>query len=316
MDVKQLRALLAIAETGSVTRAAELLHIVQPAVSRQLRLLEDDLGTLLFARGRRGMELTAAGNILATHARRALQELDAAKAAIVPTPGTVTGSVTVGLLPSSIDLLAAPLVTSLKQQYPELTVNIWAGYAGYLQNWLENGEVDVALLYDPQPSALVETQPLLEEAVYLVGLPGRDPATRAEVTLQDIAELPLILPSQPHGLRLLLDASCASTDVCLSVVAETNAMSVQKNLVLSGLGYTVLPGVAVFGDVAAGRLSAAAISRPALRRKIVLALPLTRRSSIGVRCTVTELLALIKLKVETGEWAGATWLADQEAMHR
>jgi LysR family nitrogen assimilation transcriptional regulator len=310
VDVKQLRALLAIAETGSVTRAAELLHIVQPAVSRQLRLLEDDLGTLLFARGRRGMELTAAGNILAVHARRALQELDAAKAAIVPTAGTLTGTVTVGLLPSSIDLLAAPLVTALKQQYPELTVNILAGYAGYLQSWLENGEVDVALLYDPKPSALLEVQPLLEEALYLVGLPGQDPATRAGVTLQEIAELPLILPSQPHGLRLLLDASCAAADVCLSVVAETNAMSVQKNLVLSRLGYTILPGVAVFEDVAAGRLSAAAILRPALRRKIVLALPLTRRSSISVRCTVSELRALIKLKVEVGEWAGATWLAE------
>ena len=309
MDVKQLRALLAIAETGSVTRAAELLHIVQPAVSRQLRLLEEDLGTLLFARGRRGMELTDAGRVLAAHARRALQELDAAKAAIVPSAGTVTGTVTVGMLPSAVDLLAAPLVSSLKQQYPELTVNIWAGYAGYLQSWLEDGEVDVALLYDPKPSALLEVEPLLEDALYLVGLPDQDPATRAEVTLQEIAELPLILPSLPHGLRLLLDASCASADICLSVVAETNAMSVQKNLVLRRLGYTILPGVAIFEDVAAGRLSAAALSRPALRRKIVMALPMTRRSSVGVRCTVSELRMMIRLKVEAGEWPGAKWLA-------
>jgi DNA-binding transcriptional LysR family regulator len=107
----------------------------------------------------------------------------------------------------------------------------------------------------------------------------------------------------------LLDASCAAADICLSVVAETNAMSVQKNLVLRRLGYTILPGVAIFDDVAAGRLSAAVLSQPALRRKIVMALPMTRRSSVGVRCTVSELRNLIRLKVEVGEWPGAKWLA-------
>lgn len=310
MDVKQLRALLAIAETGSVTRAAELLHIVQPAVSRQLRLLEEDMGAMLFARGRRGMELTEAGRILANHARRALHELDAAKAEIVPAPGTVTGTVTVGLLPSTTDLLAAALVSGLKRQYPQLTINISVGYAGYLQQWLEDGEVDVALLYDPKPSAVLEVQLLLNEILYLVGLPENKATAGVEVPLQDIAELPLILPSQPHGLRHLVDRACAEADVHLSVVAETNAMNVQKNLVFSGIGYTILPGVAVFDDVAAGRLSAAAVTNPPLLRKIVLALPLTRRSSIGVRCAVSELRALIKDRVEQGAWPGATWLAE------
>ena len=116
MDLKQLRALLAIAETGSVTRAAEMLHIVQPAVSRQLRLLEEEMGTTLFDRGQRGMELTAAGEMLVVHAGRVLSELDMAKAEIVPDPGAVIGSVTIGFLPSTADLLAAPLVRQLKQK--------------------------------------------------------------------------------------------------------------------------------------------------------------------------------------------------------
>ncbi|MDY7579928.1 LysR substrate-binding domain-containing protein [Herbaspirillum sp. RTI4] len=310
MDVKQLRALLAIAETGSVTRAAELLHIVQPAVSRQLRLLEEDMGTMLFARGRRGMELTAAGHILAIHARRALQELDQAKAEIVPAPGAVSGSVTIGLLPSTGDLLAATLVTSLKKKYPQLTVNISIGYAGYLQQWLEDGDVDVALLYDPKPSAVLEVQALLDETLYLIGLPDCNLSAGEAIALHDIAELPLILPSQPHGLRLLLDHACAMANIHLSVVAETNAMNVQKNLVYSGLGFTILPGVAVSDDVAVGRLVAIPVTKPALQRKIVLALPLTRRASIAVRCAVTELRELIKDKIMQGAWSGATWLAD------
>jgi DNA-binding transcriptional LysR family regulator len=310
LNVKQLRALLAIAETGSVTRAAELLHIVQPAVSRQLRMLEEDIGTTLFERGSRGMELTDAGQILATHAKRALHELDLAKAEIVPEPGMVTGNITVGLLPSTTDLLAARLITRLRTLYPQLIVNISVAYAGHLQQWLEDGAVDVALLYDPKPSSVLEVQPLLDESLYLVSLPGKNPAVDGVAALRYVAELPLILPSQPHGLRLLVDKACALAEIDLNVVAETNAMNVQKNLVFSGLGYTILPGVAVFDDVAAGRLSVAPISSPTLQRKIVLALPLTRRSSIAVRCAVTELRELIKEMLAQDNWPGATWLAN------
>lgn len=310
MDVKQLRALLAIAETGSVTRAAELLHIVQPAVSRQLRLLEEDVGAALFARGRRGMELTDAGQVLADHARRALRELDRARAEIVPVPGVVTGTVAIGLLPSTSDLLGGPLVSALKRQYPQLTVRILVGYAGHLHQWLESGEVDVALLYDPKPSSLLEVQPLLDETLYLVGLPDSGLDAGRPVPLRDLEHKPLILPNQPHGLRVLLDHACAVAGVPLAIAAETNAMSIQKNLVMHGVGFTVLPSVAIFDDVAQGRLAAAPITAPDLQRKIVLAQPVTRRSSVAVRCAVTELRARIKAIVERNSWPGACWIAD------
>lgn len=309
MDIKQLRALLVIAETGSVSRAAEILNIVQPAVSRQLRLLEEDLGTALFFRGRRGMELTDSGQLLVEHARRALRELDQAKAEISPEPGVVTGIVTIGLLPSVSDLLAAPLITVLKQQHPKLTIRISVGYAGYLQKWLENGEVDVALLYDPKPSSLLEAEPLLNEALYLVGLPDAGLSQNCPVPLHDLEKRALILPSQPHGLRLLLDHACAVAGVRLSIVAETNAMSIQKNLVSNGLGFTILPSVAIFEDIARGHLCAAPITAPDLQRKIVLALPITRRSSVGVRCAVGELRRQIKALVNNNCWPGAHWLA-------
>ena len=309
LDIKQLRALLVIAETGSVSRAAEILNIVQPAVSRQLRLLEEDLGTALFSRGRRGMELTDSGQLLVEHARRALRELDQAKAEISPEPGVVTGIVTIGLLPSTSDLLAAPLITVLKQQHPKLTVRISVGYAGYLQKWLENGEVDVALLYDPKPSSLLEAEPLLDEPLHLVGLPDAGLSQNCPVPLHDLENRALILPSQPHGLRLLLDHACAVAGIRLSIVAETNDMSTQKNLVRHGLGLTILPGVAVFDDIAHGHLCAAPITAPDLQRIIVLALPIARRSSVAVRCAVSELRRQIKVLVNKNCWPGAHWLA-------
>jgi DNA-binding transcriptional LysR family regulator len=310
LDIKQLRALLAIEESGSVSRAAEILHIVQPAVSRQLRLLEEDVGAALFVRSRRGMELTEAGQLLVGHARRALRELDQAKAEIAPAPDAVSGIVTIGVLPSTADLLVAPLVAALKQQYPKLMVRISIGYAGYLQKWLEDGEVDVALLYDPKPSALLEAEPLLHEALYLVGLPDAGLHQDCPVPLRDLAARDLILPGQPHGLRLLLDHACAVAGIRLSIVAETNAMSIQKNLVSHGMGFTVLPGVAIFEDVAHGRLCAAPITAPDLQRKIVLALPAARRSPLAVRCAASELRTQIKTLANGNGWPGARWLAD------
>lgn len=307
MDLKHLRALLAIAETGSVTRAAEMLHIVQPAVSRQLRLLEEEMGTALFERGHLGMELTAAGQVLAEHAVRALSELDKAKAEIIPDPGTVIGSVTIGFLPSTADLLVAPLVRRLKQKYPRLTLSISVAYAAYLRQRLEAGEIDIALLYDPKPSTLLDVKPLLDEPLYLVGPANSGLDRDTPVPLQELSKHPLILPSQPHGLRALLDQVCRMDDVELMIVTETDAMSVQKSLVWNQIGYTVLPGVAIYEDLKDGRLSAAPISAPGLIRKVVLASPLTRRSSTAVRCAAAELHELIHTMVEDGKWAGATW---------
>ena len=113
MDFKQLRAFLTVADTGNVTRAAELLNLVQPAVSRQLRLLEEDVGAELFERERHGMVLTEPGKALLVYARRAMLELDRARAEIGGAADGIGGLVTVGLLPSTCDLLASPLVSAV-----------------------------------------------------------------------------------------------------------------------------------------------------------------------------------------------------------
>src|SRR5882757_3180731 len=113
MDIKQLKALVTVVEVGSVTRAAELLHLVQPAVTRQIRALEHELGVSLFERTCQGMRPTKAGISLAERARRALTELDRARAELTPPPGLVAGIVTVGLLESAAEMLAEPLAAAV-----------------------------------------------------------------------------------------------------------------------------------------------------------------------------------------------------------
>jgi LysR family nitrogen assimilation transcriptional regulator len=308
MDIRQIRAFLAIADTGSVTRAAELLHVVQPAVSRQLKLLEEDVGAPLFERGRNGMALTDAGHVLIERARRALRELDAARVEIRPTPGTISGVVNLGLLPSSCELLGGPLVGALRQQYPLIRVSRSVGDTDPLRRALESGEVDATLLYEPQPSPALEVEPLVEEALSLVGLASLGLSDAKPVTVQALGQGPLVLPSPPHGLRTLVEHACAVAGVKLTVAAETNALSVQKALVVQGYGLSVMPRVAVLGEIERGLLSAARIDQPEFVRRIVLALPTTRRSSTAVRCATTVLKACVEEMAHSGQWLGARWL--------
>lgn len=308
MDLKQLRTLIAIAETSSVTRAALLLNVVQPALSRQLRLLEEELGTPMFERTRHGMHLTEAGQTLVDHARRALRELDHARTQVV-TPGIIAGPIAIGLLPSTCTLLSGALVGSLRTKHPGLNVRLTTGFAGHLQQWLESGEIDLALLYELKPSTLLDVQPLLDETLYLVGPASAGLRFDKPIPLSDVASTPLIMPNPPHGLSMILEHACAVSNVRLTVVTETNSMQIQKELVSHELGFTILPGVAIFDDIANKRLSAAPLTAPDLSRRIVLALPMTRRTSIAVRSVANELRTLIEGIIARGDWPGARWLA-------
>lgn len=308
MDFKQLRALVTVAETGNVTRASVLLNIVQPAVSRQLRLLEEDVGAMLFDRGRHGMELTDAGKTLVEYARRVLNEIDRARAEIRPSHGTVGGIVTIGLLPSTCDLLSSALVTSVGMSYPGIRVRISMGYAGHLQSWLESGEIDVALLYDPKPTPTIQVKPLLEEGLWVVGLPDSELRQDQPVSMAELAGKSLVLPSAPHGLRSLVDNAATLMGLQLRVVAETNAMSVQKSLVLGGHGLTILPTIAVADDISRGVLAAAPLIEPILVRKIVLALPANRHTTPSVRCVVASLVECMRDAVHQGDWLEARWI--------
>ncbi|AHG65144.1 LysR family transcriptional regulator [Advenella mimigardefordensis] len=309
MDLKQLKALVTIAETANMTRAAEVLNIVQPALSRQISMLEDEVGAILFERGRQGMILNQEGKTFLEYARRILHEVEKAKAEVRPSSGTVSGIVNVGLLPSTSDLLSSMLLRRLQQQYPEIRITITAGYAGHLQEWLEVGEIDVALLYAAKLSSSLNVQPLVQEKLWFVSLPGNGLRPDKPVTLNRMADKPIILPSRPHGLRVLVDRVGRENNLQLHVVAETNSMSVQKRLVLDGHGYTILPSIAIAEELALGHLEAAPLTDAGLSRTIVLARSRERNMTMSVKCVMQTLSECIRTGIENGGWAHAQWIA-------
>ena len=199
-----------------------------------------DVGAPLFERERHGMVLTDAGRSLLGYARRAMLELDRARAEITGAAGGhgIGGLVTLGLLPSTIDTLASPLVTTLAAHYPGIRVRLAMGYAGTLLRWLQSGEIDAALLYGAERSPDIQTAPLIEEPLWVIGPKGADLRPERPVPLATLAGQPLVLPSTPHGIRTLVDHACAVAGVTLSITVETNALSVQRSLVLGGHGLT------------------------------------------------------------------------------
>ncbi|MGD9942132.1 MAG: LysR family transcriptional regulator [Burkholderiaceae bacterium] len=313
LDLKQLGTFLAVADARSITRAADVLHLVQPAVSRQIKLLEEALGTPLFQRKRHGVELTEAGTILASHARRSLQELERARAEIAARSAPVSGIVTVGLLPSTCDLLSSRLVTAVERQHPGIRLRVSASYAGDLQQMLEAGDIDLALLYAPRHSEALQLRPLLDERLWVVGTPAQRLHRDRPFALSRLDGQRVVLPSAPHGLRRLVDHACALAGVTLDVVAETNSMNVQKNLVIGGHGLSILPSIAVVGEVARGDLSAAPLCEPPLSRRIVLAMSALRPAGPAVRYVVDALTRCARDAVDSGDWMEGRWLGPTEA---
>ncbi|MCW5220442.1 LysR family transcriptional regulator [Verminephrobacter aporrectodeae subsp. tuberculatae] len=308
MDLKQLKAFLTVADTGNVTKAAEMLHLVQPAVSRQLRLLEEDLGQILFERERHGMALTEAGKSLVGYARRVMLELDRARTEMTGRTGNITGLVTIGLLPSTIDVLASSVVSTIAARYPGIRLRIAMGYAGTLLSWLDNGEIDAGLLYGVERSVNVESRPLIEEALWVIGQADAGLRPNRPTPLAKLSRHPLVLPSPSHGIRTIVDHACAKNKVQLNISVEVNALSVQRSLVHGGHGWTILPPIAVAEDLRSGQLTGSPLSKPNLARTIVLALPTNRETPPYVRHAISTLEECTKQAVMSGAWPQARWL--------
>ncbi|AVH60380.1 MULTISPECIES: LysR family transcriptional regulator [Streptomyces] len=305
MDVKQLRALITVAEAGSVTRAAELLHLVQPAVTRQIRTLEQELGVALFERTRQGMQPTAAGMTMVERARRALNELERARAEIRPTPGVVTGIVTVGLLDSASNLLAEPLASAIIRDHPGIELRLLTAYSGHLQQWLDDGDLDLTLLYNLASTPSLNAEPLVREKLWAVAPPSAGLRAEHPVPFEEAVSHPLVVPAAGHGLRTVIDAAAAQARVEMNLIVQTNSMHVQKQLVLAGHGWTILPGVGIAEDVANGSLSAAPLCEPEVWRSIVLGTSRAGRVTPAAEVVAKELSRQIHSAVRQGQWPSA-----------
>ena len=309
MELRQLRTVLAIAETGSLTKAAELLHVVQPALSRQLKQLEDELGTPLFERNRLGMVLTVPGRRFVDQVRVSLKGLNEARADIGAAKSDLLGTVSIGMLPSLATALAGPLVIALQQQYPNLRVRIATGFSDFLQEGLEGGKLDICLMGDYLQSELLQTSPVYSEPIYVFGKPGSGLSEGAPMTLEAVSRMPMVVP-EARSLRNVIDRACTILGVNLNLVAESDSTTVILDLVLRGVGYTILPVIPIMTMLAEKRIEGAPIISPTLQRTVIIGTAVLNRNPRLVNALHAELIRVLEPYIKQFDHIGARWLAD------
>jgi DNA-binding transcriptional LysR family regulator len=270
MDTKRLGYFVRVAQDGSLTKASGVLRIAQPALSRQIRLLEEELGLSLFERTARGMQLTEEGDYLLTSVAGPLRDLELAVQNVRKFSPKIEGNVTLGMPASIAEILAHSLALRMDAHFPNIKVRIVEGPMGALIDWLGRGVIDFGFLEDASHSERLADRELHSDSLVLVGGPGSNLVPDTLVPFNKAALLPLIVPSHHMGIRGVLNDAAARSSTTLNIRFEADSSRLAKDLVADGIGYAILPLHYFKNEFAAGKLRYSAITKPTLTLKTVI----------------------------------------------
>jgi len=271
VDIRRLSYFTRIAEHGSLTKASNVLRIAQPALSRQMRLLEEELGVALFSRTARGMRLTEEGAALRASVVGPLRELELAMQNIRSFPFAAEANIALGLPPGLADILATTLALRIDQAFPKIKLRIVEGLTGSLIDWVSRGVVDFVLLEEVAHHDQLQEQTLTVLPLMLVGPADSGLPAGKPVAFSEAIKLPLLLPSHHLGLRAVLNDAALWAHLHLNLRLEADSARLMRDLLLRGMGYTILPACYCQEEIASGRLQAWPITDPALSIDIVVA---------------------------------------------
>lgn len=278
MDTRRLYSFIKIIDAGSITRAADILHIAQPALSQQLSALEAQFGQQLLIRSKRGVAPTEAGRALYRHAQLILRQVDLAHAAVGVSGRAPAGSVSVGLAPYSLGAaLALPLLKSVRERYPDILLHINENFGGVISEAIMTGRMDMAFIYGAGPLRGVQFEPLRTEDLFLIGAPDRTATAgedegegEGEVSLEELEDVPLLLPSRIHTIRQVVETAFQQASLEPKVVGEVESALTLVNAVDAGLGATVLPWSAAHAILDVRSLPVRRIVDPTIQVKLSL----------------------------------------------
>jgi LysR family nitrogen assimilation transcriptional regulator len=309
MELRELRNFMQVARAGSVSRAATELRLAQPALSRQIKKLEHELGLPLFTRHGRGVRLSSAGSKLLERAEAISQLVHDTSEEIREDRSPARGRFTLGVPPASGRLLVPPFAERFAHSWPQTTLHLREGVASSLLEWLIEKRLDLALMHNPPHLEGLNISAVLTERMLVVGPPAqrvRDRKHPATYRIRDFGDLPLILPNMAHTNRRLVEHAALEYGVRLRIKIEADSVAFAKAMVESGLGYTILTYAAVQDEVARGALTAYPIVRPTLSTRVSIVtlrekeIPKLTRDASALLHDVCRLLVRQKI------WAGAT----------
>lgn len=278
MDLRSIKYFVQIAELGSITRAAEHLGIAQPALSRHVHSIEDELGTQLLVRMPRGVRLTGAGRQFLDHCRRIVRELARVKDELRANNEVPRGRMILGLSPTIGPLLLPGVIERARRQCPQISLKIVEGFSTQLYDALLTGRVDVAVLTNPVPSRTLRLTPLFSEPLVVLS-PPLPRGSRRFFTLPELSKTPVIIS---QAIRSIVDEQISRYGVQLLVEAEIDAVEAVRRLLLRGIGPAVMPISTFHDDIKAGRIAAFQIADANVHRILMLAQQAERRPSAAV----------------------------------
>lgn len=305
MDLRQLRYFSQVVESGSFSQAARQLHVAQPALSQHVRTIEDELGVTLLHRGAQGVTPTEAGLRLLHHAKKILAEF-AEIPDVVRGDALPRGEVRIGMPGTVSEILATPLIEAAMEKYPDVRIRVVEAMSGYVLDWLRQGNVDLAITYAaPDPRGL-RVHHALSEEICLFTSAATQLGSRLDgvtVSFRDIDGLPMVVPGPGNGLRQLIDSSALAAGISIDPTVEIDSYVQIKKLVARGVGFGLLPSMAVGGEAEDGLFRLWRIRSPSVTRKVYLAYS-TERPLMRAPTAVGALSwSLLRKLVMQGAWA-------------
>ncbi|RCW70542.1 LysR substrate-binding domain-containing protein [Pseudorhodoferax soli] len=305
-DLQKWRAFLAIAELGSLTRAALFLDSNQSLLSRHLNALERECKARLFNRTGRGVALSDVGQRIFPLVKALLSDAEQLEAEILGEAREPAGRVTIGSLPSITNPMVGRLFKQLREKHPAVQLKVLEGSSGQVEEWLADARVDIAILYRYGSAPPESEQALATVDSYLIGAAGDRLTAAEEVPFSALHELPFILPGVPNGLRTALDAMARHERITLAPVIEADSLPLMRSTVAEARLYTVLPIHAVWSEVKEGKLQAARIASPTLERIVSMALARSKGPSRAVAAVAAEIVQIVEDSARSGMWRSGT----------
>lgn len=301
MDFRQLRYFVRIVECGSLSKAAEVLRVAQPSLSLQLKNLEEELGVRLLVRHPRGVTPTDLGMEFFDYAQRILREVDRAKEVVKSYSNNPFGRVSIGLPTSACRGVCLELFKAVSERLPRVSLDIVEGMSAHLDEWIQTGRLDVALIYNHKAFEHVAwTEMMVEELVLLVP-PTSELAHRDQISFRELADLEITLPGRPNVARTLIEHLAARTDTQLHIT-DCNSLHGMAQLTETGR-MCVMPRFAFAEELQEGKLVPVPIvdPTPSWRLSVVLS-----QRTINMRASeaVARVMADVIYKlVKAGIWA-------------
>lgn len=302
MELRQLNYFLTAVQLRNISKAAVELRVAQPALSRQIRQLEEELGVQLLSRDGRGVAPTQIGERFAREVGELLRRLEQCKADVIATRGVPTEDVTLGTTFAIGSPFLALLISEFQRKYPAATLRVVEGFSYHVVEWLQTGRVDMGIVYYPDYYGRFNNRVLTNQSLHLIGRREKGRKHAPEIEFSEAIKLPLIMPVSPNSISALVEKEASARNLKVNLTMEVDSISTIKQLLTQGQGYTILQHTSAHENIENGDLFAARLVNPRIAQPFALCFPQRGIVTLATRKLIDLIHDQVALFIAKGRW--------------